>query len=755
MNLLLSISINLLLSLSILLPDYNHIPISNTNTVIINPATSEVYSTSIEILASSSDTDTLKTGTMPQIEVIGVMDRFVRIPGSAELISFRQIQILAPVSGHEVFRRVTGLHAVEEEGIGLRANIGIRGLDPDKSRTVLMMEDGIPIALAPYGEPEMYYTPSMDRMVGVEVLKGSGSILFGPQTFGGVINYVTANPPPVPTTSAHIRGGEGGYFVGRFGYGTTYGNTGFQATYLRKQGDKVGLLNYGINDFNSKIKMVLASNSIVGIKLGFYDEQSNSTYIGLTQTMYDSGNFDFTHLSPDDNLSIRRYSGSVTHDYYFSDEIRLKSTVYGYTTTRNWSREDFDNVFSPTRTYNRIVGDTSVPFGAIYFRNTTGNRNRQFEVLGAESRLSVDYFAMEKRNEMDFGVRYLYERAFEQRIDGTPAQPTSGILRDDEIRTGRAISVYLQNRVFLSDALTVTPGVRIEHFEYERDIFRVNSVETDIKNSDVLTEVIPGIGFNYKFSETGSFFGGVHRGFGPPRTKDAITAAGVTEDLNAEKSWNFELGMRSAITNYLDVDFTAFFMNFSNQVIPVSESSGGVGQGLSGLINGGETEHLGAEASFSLNIGKLLESSTEIGLRTAATYTQATFSNDRFINSGGNAVNVKGNTLPYAPEFMLNTRVDILTTFGLGFGADVTYLGRQYGDPLNTKAGSANGRTGEIPAYTVINAGLTYAIPTYQSATFSVSIKNLLDERYIVSRRPQGIRAGLPRFVSAGVDLKF
>jgi len=122
-----------------------------------------------------------------------------------------------------VIRSISGINVVDEEGLGLRANIGIRGLDPDRSRTVLMLEDGIPVALAPYGEPEMYYTPSIDRMVGIEVLKGSGSILFGPQTFGGVINYLSANPPAVPTATAHIRGGNGGLFTGKFGYGTTFG----------------------------------------------------------------------------------------------------------------------------------------------------------------------------------------------------------------------------------------------------------------------------------------------------------------------------------------------------------------------------------------------------------------------------------------------------------------------------------------------------------------------------------------------------
>lgn len=65
------------------------------------------------------------------------------------------------------------MHLVDEEGAGLRMNLSIRGTDPDRSRSVLVLEDGIPVALAPYGEPELYYTPSMDRMSGVEVVKAA------------------------------------------------------------------------------------------------------------------------------------------------------------------------------------------------------------------------------------------------------------------------------------------------------------------------------------------------------------------------------------------------------------------------------------------------------------------------------------------------------------------------------------------------------------------------------------------------------
>ncbi|MFU8859478.1 MAG: TonB-dependent receptor family protein [Cyclonatronaceae bacterium] len=429
---------------------------------------------------------------MPQIELIGARPgRFERVPGSASLITSAEIRDVAAISGQEVFRRISGVHAVEEDGLGLRANIGIRGLDPDKSRTVLVLEDGVPVALAPYGEPEMYYTPSMDHMSGVEVVKGCGSILFGPQTFGGVINYLTAEPPATPATSVHLRGGQDRFFVGKIGYGTTVGNAGFQVNYLRKQGNNVGILDFAMNDLTAKFKLLSGERSVLGVKLGVYDETSNSTCVGLSQAMYESGNFDFTHPVPDDQLSIRRYSISATHDLFISDNFRFRTTAYGYTTTRNWSRQDFDNTPVSGREYVRTIGNTSQTGGALWFRDQTGNRNRQFEVAGIEPRLTANFEIGNIRNQLDTGVRYLYERAFEQRINGRIISPASGDLRDDEIRTGHALSGYVQNKIEFTERFSVTPGIRIESFSYSMEILRINFNDVNLTSDDHLLELIP------------------------------------------------------------------------------------------------------------------------------------------------------------------------------------------------------------------------------------------------------------------------
>jgi len=147
---------------------------------------------------------TLRVADAP-VEIVGVevvgsrADALARLPGSGAVISAQELHALQPLSANEALRTIPGVNVQEEEGVGLRANVGVRGLDPDRSRTLLVLEDGVPVALAPYGEPEMYYSPPIDRMNRVELVKGSGSILFGPQTIGGVLNYVTAEAPSVGT----------------------------------------------------------------------------------------------------------------------------------------------------------------------------------------------------------------------------------------------------------------------------------------------------------------------------------------------------------------------------------------------------------------------------------------------------------------------------------------------------------------------------------------------------------------------------
>lgn len=697
----------------------------------------------------------------PEILILGKADRlFTKTPGSATFIPTREMQRISALSGNEVLRRSPGVHVTDEEGIGLRANIGIRGLDPDRSRTLLVMEDGVPVALAPYGEPEMYYTPPIDRMSGVEILKGSGQILYGPQTIGGVLNYLTKTPPAEREASIKIQGGSGSYYNALGQYGNRFGNTGIYVSILKKGASSIGSTRFDVSDVMAKMDVKLSDKSSILIKTGFYNESSNATYIGLTQTMYNAGNQDFVRMAPDDQLSIRRYHLSLLHQYRISNEVKISTTAFAYTTARNWRRQDFisnpaDNA-KPTNWTGVTWGDDSVAGGAIYMRNSTGNRNRQFEVAGIQTGLDGNYKFLNMDHEWKAGVRYIYEKADEQRINGTLYNAASGALTEDEDRLGHALSAYLQQSTKIHSNLTFHAGLRFENFEYERQIFRrtfrigsQNVIrDTFVANGRTIQSLIPGAGFNWKLKPQFTIFGGVHKGFAPPRTKDGISDTGIVYELKAEQSINSELGFRTRLVKGLQWEMTAYHMAFSNQVIPVSESSGGTG---SGLVNGGETLHRGIETALVMDISRWLNwQKLSVVADVNANWVDARFKGDR--TKEGKSIT--DNRTPYAPEWLVNGALTLEWFNGPGLRILANYTGSQFADELNTVEASADGRIGQIPSFYTFDANAYYTMSKIRT-TISLSVKNLTDERYISSRRPQGIRVGLPRWIGFSLEHKF
>lgn len=689
----------------------------------------------------------------------------VRIPGSAAVIDRDELVATQPLSGNEVFKLVPGVNVQEEEALGLRANIGVRGLDPDRSRTVLVLEDGVPVALAPYGEPEMYYTPPIDRMERVEIIKGSGSILFGPQTVGGVINYVTPEPPATPQGRVEVLGGSGRFALAHLTYGGRWNGAGAHASLLRRQAADIRGLFFDQTDATVKTTLELGPNDVAGFKLSAYDENSNATYVGLTDSIF-RANPAF-YAAPDDRLRLQRYAVSLSHEHRFGGGSALQTAVYGYHTTRDWQRQDY----SYTASGNNYV-----------WRNSTGNRDRSFDVVGVEPRFRASHGL----GELEGGVRGHYERARDQLINGRTSTSRTGEIRDDEIRTGYAFAAFAQNRFQLSDRLRVTPGLRLEYFAYERHILRTRvrrevrdstgavigatrlPEDVDLRSGDDLFEIIPGIGVSWIASDRATVFAGAHRGFAPPRVKDALIYADerlppgqqpgdpVSLQLDAEKSWNLELGTRSRPLDGVSLEATLFYLDFSNQIIEPSLSAGAVAQAA--LANQGETNHRGFEGALGVDwgLGGLI-TRWAVSLRTELryTYSEARFSNHRLMVNGlGDTVDIKGNRLPYAPRHIVAVSTTLALPDRFSLKLDGIRVSEQFADNFETRTASANGRNGLIPAHTVWNATGTFTIPGTE-LRLEGTVKNLLGTTYIASRRPEGIKPGLFRHVQLGLAWRF
>ncbi len=701
--------------------------------------------------------DSTKELSMPQIEILSHRDRVLsKVPGSVAVIDFRSIQKIAPVHGNELFRKIPGLNVVDEEGAGLRINIGVRGLDPDRSRNVLVLEDGIPVALNPYGEPELYFTPPIDKMTTVEVLKGSGQILFGPQTMGGVVNLISANPPEKETSTFRLKAGTGGFASTYASYGNKLDKVGFLVSYLNKRADRIGATRFNLHDVAAKMSIALSEKARIGIKLGLYDELSNSTYIGLTQHMYDKGGQDDQRLAPNDLLPVRRYHFSATHQYKLSSQWQWNTTLFAYSTTRNWRRQDFSTSAVAANRTGIVWGDSSIPGAALFMLKTNGHRNRQFDVAAIESQLK---WRTEKQL-LQAGIRLLAERANEQFLIGSKPDAVGGNLRDVEQRNGKAISLYIHDKIAITKKLEINLGLRFENFGYSRNILRgrfmLNGItvvaDTNLVASNKLMAVIPGWGFNYSLKDGVTLFGGIHRGFAPPRTKDAITAEGMALDIAQEDSWNSELGLRALLGNVTKAELTLFSMDFKNQIIPVSQSSGNTN--ATGLANGGATRHIGIEAGASIDLARQMKKNFSLVVAANATWIDSRFNANRFIAVGSNKVNVKNNLLPYAPSLMLNHSIEFASAKGAGIRLSGNYVGRQFADELNTVAASADGRIGLLASRYITDLA-AFARLSKKQILFSLAVKNLTNERYIASRRPQGIRVGIDRQFVVGMEFKW
>ncbi|MBL8273132.1 MAG: TonB-dependent receptor plug domain-containing protein, partial [Xanthomonadales bacterium] len=219
------------------------------------------------------------TNAMPEVEVIGTAERLREQPGSATILDQDSLQRARTLTVNEALRRVPGVHVRDEEGFGMRPNIGIRGQNPTRSTKTLLLEDGLPAAYAPYGDNASYYHAPFDRYARIEVLKGAGMLRFGPQLTSGVVNYITPDPPQAFGGYAQLMAGNRDYFNGH----VSLGGGGALFDLIRKQGDGArDNITLEQTDLNAKYVAELGDAGALTVRANWIDEDSQVTYSGIT-----------------------------------------------------------------------------------------------------------------------------------------------------------------------------------------------------------------------------------------------------------------------------------------------------------------------------------------------------------------------------------------------------------------------------------------------------------------------------------------
>jgi Fe(3+) dicitrate transport protein len=690
-------------------------------------------------------TVTLEVGAVTE-SVQVVPDRVVtgaeasrRIPGSIDVLDLALLENTRYTTTADVLRKAPGVHVRDEEGFGLRPNISVRGLNPTRSSRVLLLEDGIPLAYAPYGDNAAYYHPPIERFERVELLKGSGQIAHGPMTVGGVVNYVTPPPPGSAAGTLTTSVGSRGYVNAHGGWGTTVGRTGVQLDFLRKQGDGAREnISTHVHDVTGKVVSRLTDRHVLTVRGSYFNEDSNITYSGLREDEYRAD----PRQNPfrNDVFDVDRYGASATHSYTISRNVAATTRVYLSNFRRHWWRQSSNSNQRPNRASDPACG------GMANLLTTCGNegRLRQYVTWGVEPRLRAAARLGGLVSETEVGVRAHFEDQQRRQENGTSPTARSGALVENNERLNQAYAGFVQNRFSLG-GLSVTPGVRVEHVTYER----TNRL-LDVTGRTALTEVIPGIGVAYSPNARQTVFAGVHRGFTPPRTEDIINnTTGGAIDLEPEHSWNYEAGVRTGLSRGISADATFFRMDYSNQIVPAS-LAGGIG---ALLTNGGETLHQGVEMSLRADSAAATGARHNAYVRTAYTWLPvARFEGRRFSSVPGfSTTPVTGNRLPYAPRHMLTTGAGLTHARGWDVNGEVVLIGDQFADDLNTVHGTPDGQRGLLPGYPVVNATVNYPL---SRATLFVSVRNVFDRLAIVDRS-RGILPTAPRTAHVGLKLRF
>ena len=678
--------------------------------------------------------------------------------GSSFYLSKAELNQFGDIDINRVLDRIPGVTVYEEDGFGLRPNISLRGTSPERSSKITIMEDGILAAPAPYSASSAYYFPSVARMSAVEVLKGSSQIQYGPNTTGGVINFVSSEISD--SLKIDIENSYGSFKSGKLVSRISNSNEtfGYLLEYLNFNSDGFktiegeGNTGFDINEFLFKFKIDFFkkynTKHTLEIKFQNYDEISNETYLGLSKIDYDSKPFYRYPSTQKDNMIAYKNQYVVSYVVDFSDRFKVTTSAYNNFFRRNWYKLD-DIVFEgESQKISKVIGDPTTYENHYFFSKgiITGEdnylkvkaNNRRYLSQGIQTKIDYHWYGKNNSfNDLEIGIRVHYDE--EDRFQWEDNYSMFGGImglkslgpRGDQgnrISSANALSSYVMYK-YKNKAFTFTPGLRFESINLKRyDYGKSNSTRDEsnlLTRENKVSTLIPGVGMNYTFSRNFSVFGGIHRGFSPPSNSTG---------QRPENSTNMELGTRFSV-NKIRGEFILYQNNYKNLLGSDLAASGGTGE--LDPFNAGKALVNGFEFFIDCNFYK--DEKLDLPFSVSYTYTNAKFLSNFESNVGiwGDVSN--GDFIPFIPQHQFNSSLSIK------YSKSEANLSVNYNGSFYTNSQHED----KIQSNLVFDLSIIHKIN--KNISLNLKIINLLNNKYIVSNVPAGIRPGHPFGIYSGL----
>ncbi len=619
----------------------------------------------------------------------GLHNGVQKFAGSRTVMSKDDIQDSGATNIEDALRHIPGVQITDNSSSGgsnMSLNIGVRGLDGRFSPRSTVLLDGIPLAVAPYGQPQLSFAPvSLNSIDSIDVVRGGGAVRYGPQSVGGIINFNTRAIPDQPwQADASVRynsysqsgnNQQANLFAGgqsESGLAMALSYSGSEGTGWRQHSEE------RFDDASIKLRYQLSAHEEFYGKLSYYEANSDVPG-GLSAAQYAADPF----------------QSQRTHDYW---QGRRNSIDVGYLNTLSADQEvEIKTYFNNSY---RISGLANA------FDDSATKINlqpRNYDVFGIEPRFTQRLQSGGWRHDITVGYRYLREGSSENSIDQNLIG-TGSVLKRSSENNSYANALYIDDQIAWHQ-WRITPGLRYESVK----INRYNNL-TGYSDGENYQQPLPALGVAYLVSPALTLFANYTTSFGSVQFLE-LNLQDYNNKLQAELAKTVEIGARWN-QHGLKLDATIFNLRFNNQIEYINPY----------YINQGETFHRGVETSAEYKLDNFTPSLAGFSVYATYAYTKAT------LESAESGAKI-GNDLPF-----YSRNVD---TEGMRYqrnnwtvNLSSTHQSGQFADDANTWSENTAGTTGWIPGYRSWNTQIDWKPYSMPGLQISAGINNVTDQRY-------------------------
>ncbi|MGK0389304.1 MAG: Fe(3+) dicitrate transport protein [Maribacter sp.] len=626
----------------------------------------------------------------------------------------------------EVFKTITGLNIHENDAAGLQLSIGGRGLDPNRTANFNTRQNGYDISADALGYPESYYTPPVQALKRIEVVRGAASLQYGTQ-FGGLLNFVFKDgkkDTPFHFVSENNYGSNQ-LFATFNSLGGTIKKVNYYSFYNFKRGDGFRpSSDFKQHTAYAKVDYIPTDKLKIGLEYTYMDYLSQQPG-GLQDFEFNADPYQSKRQR--NWFQVNWNLAALNLTYEFSNRTRIN--------TRNFFLYAGRDALGELAPINRP--------DPLRERDLIRGKYKNF---GNETRFLHQYNINNKLSTFIIGFRYY--QGFTQNQQGDASDGSAAdfnfITAEPNISQydfpSRNIALFAEHLFRITDKLNITPGIRFEHIKTASDGYVFKRI---ISGGEVIFEekvddnklnkrniFLTGLGLSYRLKEELELYTNFSQNYRSINFTDlAVQNPNLLVDtlLQDEKGYNFDLGIRGEIfQEKVRIDATVFALRYNNRI------------GITDII---VTDGIGLErvADYRTNIGDALilglETYIETDLiqlfRKESDFQLITFSNFSMIQgkylSGG--TDIEGNNVELIPPINWKTGFtfqwkDLRSSF------QYSYIKQHYSDATNAES-VANATRGIIPSYSIMDFSVDYQ---WKWLGISTGINNLGNNAYFTRR---------------------